>query len=89
MSIESVMPSSHLILCRPLLILPPILPSIRVFSSESTLHNAMDGSPPGSSIHGIFQARALEWGAIAFYLVALNLPEMQETQLQSLVTKDH
>ena len=37
-SIESVMPSSHLILCRPLLLLPPISPSIRVFSNESTLH---------------------------------------------------
>ena len=38
MSIESVMPSSHLILCRPLLLLPPIPPSIRVFSNESVLH---------------------------------------------------
>ena len=38
MSIESVMPSSHLILCRPLLLLPPIPPRIRVFSNESTLH---------------------------------------------------
>ena len=38
MSIESVTPSSHLILCRPLLLLPPIPPSIRVFSNESTLH---------------------------------------------------
>ena len=37
-SIESVMPSSHLILCHPLLLLPPIPPSIRVFSNESTLH---------------------------------------------------
>ena len=37
MSIQSVMPSSHLILCRPLLLLPPIPPSIRVFSNESTL----------------------------------------------------
>ena len=37
MSIESVMPSSHLILCHPLLLLPPIPPSIRVFSNESTL----------------------------------------------------
>ena len=37
MSIESVMPSSHLILCRPLLLVPPIPPSIRVFSNESTL----------------------------------------------------
>ena len=37
MSIELVMPSNHLILCRPLLILPSVLPSIRVFSNESTL----------------------------------------------------
>uniref|UniRef100_A0AAA9RUN7 Ral transcription factor IIE subunit 2 n=1 Tax=Bos taurus TaxID=9913 RepID=A0AAA9RUN7_BOVIN len=36
-SIESVMPSSHLIFCRPLLLLPPILPSIRIFSNESAL----------------------------------------------------
>ena len=38
MSIEVVMPSNHLILCRPLLLLPSIFPSIRVFSNESALH---------------------------------------------------
>ena len=38
MCIKSVMPSSHLILCRPLLLLPAIPPNIRVFSNESTLH---------------------------------------------------
>ena len=38
MSIESVMPSNHLILCHPLLLLPAVPPSIRVFSNESTLH---------------------------------------------------
>ena len=38
MSIESVMPSNHLILCRPLLLLPSIFPSIRIFSNESALH---------------------------------------------------
>ena len=37
MSIESVMPSNHLILCRPLLLLPSVFPSLRVFSNESTL----------------------------------------------------
>ena len=37
-SIESVMPSNHLILCRPLLLLPSIFPTIRVFSNESALH---------------------------------------------------
>ena len=123
MSIESVMPSSHLILCRPLLLLPPIPPSIRVFSNESTLRmrwpkywsfsfsispsneylglisfrmdwlnlltvqgtlkslaaaaaksrqscptlcDPIDGSPPGSSVPGILQARTLEWVAISF-----------------------
>ena len=40
MSIESVMPSNHLILCCPLLLLPSIFPSIRVFSNESALHFA-------------------------------------------------
>ena len=122
-SIELVMPSSHLILCRPPLLLPPILPSIRVFSNESTLcmrwpkywsysaikkntfepvlmrwmklepiiqsevsqkekhqysmwsevtqscptlSDPMDCSPPGFSIHGIFQAWVLEWVAISF-----------------------
>ena len=38
MSFESVMPSNHLILCHPLLLLPSIFPSIRVFSNESVLH---------------------------------------------------
>ena len=38
MSIESVMPSNHLIFCRPLLLLPSIFPSIRVFSNESAIH---------------------------------------------------
>jgi len=37
-----------------------------VAQSCPTLSNPMDYSPPGSTIHGIFQARVLEWGAIAF-----------------------
>ena len=37
-----------------------------VAQSSPTLHTPMDCSPPGSSVHGIFQARVLEWGAIAF-----------------------
>ena len=47
MSIESVMPSNHLILCLPLLLLPSIFPSIKVFSNESTL--PMDGQSIGAS----------------------------------------
>ena len=61
MSIEPVMPSNHLILCHPLLLLPSIFPSIRVFSNESVLCNIMDCSLPGSSIHVIVQSRILEW----------------------------
>ena len=38
-----------------------------VAQSCPTLHDPMDGSLPGSSVHGIFQARVLEWGAIAFF----------------------
>ena len=44
-SIESVIPSSHLILCHPLFLLPPIPPSIRVFSNESTLHMRWPKNP--------------------------------------------
>ena len=41
-----------------------------------TLSNPMDCSPPGSSVHGIFQARALEWGAIAFSPVRMTIAKM-------------
>ena len=111
MSIESVVPSNHLIPCCPLLLLPSIFPSIRLFSNESVFHirwpkywsfsfsispsneysglisfrmdwldllavqgilnaqsyptlcNAMDYSPPNSSLYEILQARILEWFA--------------------------
>ena len=62
MSIESVMPSNHLILCRPLLLLPSIFPSIRVFSNESVLHIrwpkywsfSFNISPSSESLGGVF-----------------------------------
>ena len=38
-----------------------------------TLSDPMDGSPPGSSVHGILQAGALEWGAIAFSVLSIGL----------------
>ena len=41
----------------------------QVAQSCPTLSDPMDCSPPGSSVHGIFQARVLEWGAIAFSIV--------------------
>ena len=43
-----------------------------VAQSCLTLHDPMDCSPPGSSAHGIFQARVLEWGAIAFSMFLLS-----------------
>ena len=46
-----------------------LLPLSEVKSLSPTLSNLMDCSLPGSSVHGIFQARVLEWGAIAFYVI--------------------
>ena len=74
--VESVMPSNHLILCRPLL-LYSIFPSVRIFLNAAaaaakslqscpTLCDPRDGSPPGSPIPGILQTRTLEWVAISF-----------------------
>ena len=57
MSIESVMPSSHLILCCPLLLLPPIPPNIKGFSNESTLHMRW---PKCWSFQWLFRADFLE-----------------------------
>ena len=74
-----------------------------VAHSCPTLSNPMDWSPPGSSVHGIFQERVLEWGPIAFSGVSVyikliwvsivaqmvkNLLAMQETQVRSLGWED-
>ena len=48
-------------------------PAAKSLQSCPTLCDPIDGSPPGSSIYGIFQARTLEWGAIAFSDVVLHL----------------
>ena len=50
-----------------------------------TLCNPIDGSPPGSSVHGIFQARVLEWGAIAFSVT--NLDSILKSRDITLLTK--
>ena len=49
-----------------LIILTAAAAAAKSLQSCPTLYDPMDCSPPGSSIHGIFQARVLEWGAIAF-----------------------
>jgi len=61
MSIESVMPSSHLILCRPLLLLPPIPPSITVFSNESWGGQSIGVPALASVLQKNTQDWSLEW----------------------------
>ena len=51
-----------------------------VAQSHPTLSDPMDCSPPGSSIHGIFQARVLEWGAIAFSYDMMTLLQLLQQQ---------
>ena len=50
-----------------------------------TLSNPMDCSPPGSSVHGIFQARVLEWGAIAFSKLKLDLIKWESKSNSDLI----
>ena len=80
-SIESVMPSSHLILCRPLLLLPPIPPSIRVFSKESTL--CMRWPKYWSFSFSIIPSKEIP-GLISFRMDWLDLLAVQGT-LKSLL----
>ena len=81
MAIQSVMPSSHLILCRPLLLLPLIPPSIRVFSNESTLH--MRWPKYWSFSFSIITSKEIP-GLISFRMDWLDLLAVQGT-LKSLL----
>ena len=71
MSIESVMPSNHLILCHPLLLPPSILPSIRVFSNESVLHikwakyQSFGFSISPSNAYSVFISFRMDWSVLA------------------------
>ena len=79
MSIESVMPSNHLILCHPLLLLPSIFPRIRVISKESVLCNRW---PKYCSVSFSISPRNEYSGLISFRIVWLDLLAVQGT-LQS------
>ena len=57
---------------------------MKVAQSCPTLSDPMDRSPPGSSVHGIFQARVLEWGAIAFSELNPSLLHLLHWQANSL-----
>ena len=80
-SIESVMPSNHLILCRPLLLLPSIFPSIRVISNESALHIRW---PKCWSFSFNISPSNKHWGLISFRMDWLDLLAVQGT-LKSLL----
>ena len=76
MSTESVMPSNHLILCRPLLLLPSVFPSIRVFSNESVLHIRW----PKYWIFSFNTSPSNEYsGLIFFRIYCFDLLTVQET----------
>ena len=75
-SIESVMPSGHLILCCPLLLLPPIPPSIRVFAKDSTLH--MRGPKYWNFSFSIIPSKEIP-GMISFRMGWLDLLVVQGT----------
>ena len=81
MSIESVMPSSYLIFCRPLILLPPIPPSIRVFSNESPLRMRW---PKYWSFSFSISPSNEHPGLISFRMDWLDLPAGQGT-LKSLL----
>ena len=80
-SVESVMPSSHFILCRPLLLLPPTPPSIRVFSNESVLHMRW---PKYCSFSFSISPSNEHPGLISFRMDRLDLHAVQGT-LKSLL----
>ena len=76
MSIELVMPSNYLILCHPLLLLPSIFPSIRVFSNESALHTRWPKS--WSFSYSISPSKEYS-GLISFRIGGFDLPVVQGT----------
>ena len=59
-----------------------------VAQSFPTLRNPMDCSLPGSSVHGIFQARVLEWGAIAFSAVFTNVAQKLDSKFLEKLSRD-
>ena len=72
--------------------LPAAAAAAKSLQSCLTLHDPIDGSPPGSSVHGIFQARVLEWGATAFsmnYSTCILKSLLREGSLGAMKQHDH
>ena len=95
MSFESVMPSNHLILCHPLLLLPSIFPSIRVFSNESLLHirwlkywSFSFSIGPSSEYSGLISFRIVWFDLLAFQRIGRSgyffkiISEIQYTSIK-------
>ena len=87
MFIESVMPSSHLILCRPLLLLLPIPPSIRVFSNESTLRMRW----PNIGVSALASVHTQDWSPLGWTgWISLQSKDQQESSPAGLhLVKSH
>ena len=93
MSIKSVMPSNHLILCRPLLLLPPVPPSIRVFSNESTLHMSFSFSISPSNEHPGLISFRMDWldllALVDNYYYSKEMMLWYKTYLLTLLTDNY
>ena len=92
MTIESVMPSNHLILCRPLLLLPSIFPSIRVFSNELALHirwpkywSFSFSISPSNEYSGLISYRIDLFDILSVQGTLESFPEQQFKSIKSLV----
>ena len=87
MSIESVMPSNHLILCHPLLLLPPIPPSVRVFSNESALRIRWpkDWSFSFSIDPSHGQSGLISFGTGWLDLLAVQVPWKRDYEVQEML----
>ena len=90
-SIESVMPFNHLILCHPLLLLPPIFPSIRVFSNESVLlirwpkyWSFRFSISPSSEYSGLISFRIHRFGLLAVQGTLKSVPSIHKPLVCSL-----
>ena len=59
-----------------------------VGQSCPTLHDPMDCSLPGSSLHGAFQARVLEWGAISFFKISMNVGKFGNLATEKVTNKE-
>ena len=88
MSIESMMPSNHLILCCPLLLLPSIFPSIRVFSNESSLFTSGGQSIGASASASVFPTNIQDWFPLGWTgLISLQSKGLSRVSSSTTVQK--